>query len=98
MTQYRDNLGTFIIPDKLMERVMNYVPPVEEDLSPADLFDEFADSDMWKLVKVIKSTSSNATHRVERRGNELRCTCQGFRIGKKGYCKHTQQVAKELGI
>lgn len=96
MTQYRDNLGTFYIPDHLWEKTANYVP---EKSVVQDEFDAlFEDTKTWSVVKVIKSTSSNATHRVERRGNELRCTCQGFRIGKKGFCKHTKEVAKELGI
>lgn len=95
MTHYRDNLGVFKIPNHLLEKVMNYVPSEERKSSPFDSVDQ---SDTWQLVKTIKSTTSMSTHRIERRGNELRCTCQGFKIGKKGYCKHTQQVAKELGI
>jgi hypothetical protein len=27
---------------------------------------------------------------------DFTCTCQGFKIQKKGYCKHTEQAAKDF--
>lgn len=46
----------------------------------------------WNLLTTVESSSSpGRTHRIERHATtgELRCTCQGFRIFKRGRCRHT---------
>ena len=99
MSKYRDELGAFHIPPDLMERIRDYVPPapkfdkdtpweVETDDGPTD----------WTLVETFNSSNGFSVHRVERKRNELRCTCQSFRIQKKGRCKHTDEVKRKLGI
>lgn len=50
----------------------------------------------WHVVATYGSSSGSAVHTVESDGKEYRCTCQGFRIYKRGYCKHTR-LAKEEG-
>ena len=94
MSNFKDNLGGIFIPAHLLEIAEKYVPDVKPDEN--NRFDPGPDN--WMLVKTFNSASSMAVHRVERKGNELRCTCQGFKIQKKGYCKHTKQVALELSI
>lgn len=51
--------------------------------------------DGWQTVATYRSSSSSAVHTVERNGELYRCTCQGFRIHKRGYCKHTQRAQEE---
>lgn len=97
MSSFKDSLGGFIIPPHLLEAAAKYA--TENPTTAGGIFDtRITSTDDWSTVKVIKSSSSDATHRVLRKGNELRCTCQGFKIGKKGFCKHTKLVAKELGL
>lgn len=48
----------------------------------------------WQVVAEYEG-SNGARHTVERNGNEYRCTCQGFRIRKRGYCKHTDWAKQE---
>jgi hypothetical protein len=95
MTNYSDRLGGVIIPDFLFEKVKDYVPPARVETPEPVVIDGPAD---WMLVKTFNSSKGSSVHRVEQKGRELRCTCQGFRIGKKGYCKHTEMVKKELGL
>jgi hypothetical protein len=52
----------------------------------------------WTTVAQYSSESSNSIHTVESDGaGAYRCTCQGFRIHKRGFCKHTQR-AKDEGL
>jgi len=53
--------------------------------------------DGWSVVATYRSSSSSSVHTVERNGEHYRCTCQGFRIFKRGYCKHTE-LAQEEGL
>jgi SWIM zinc finger len=96
MSNFKDNLGGIFIPAHLLELAEKYVPDVKSD--QAGKLDPGPDN--WMVVRTFNSsgTGKPGVHRVERKGNELRCTCQGFKIQKKGYCKHTKQVALELGI
>lgn len=97
MPNYHDKLGGVTIPDFLIDKVKEYVPPVKptKKSEPSRHDDGPAD---WTLVKTFKSSKGNSVHRVEQKGRELRCTCQGFRIQKKGYCKHTEHMKRELGL
>jgi hypothetical protein len=95
MSNYHDRLGGVIIPDFLLDKVKEYVPPVPTNIPEPVVIDGPAD---WTLVKTFNSSKGNSVHRVEQKGQELRCTCQGFRIQKRGFCKHTEQVKKELGL
>ena len=49
----------------------------------------------WQVVAKYHSKSSDAVHTVEQNGSEYRCTCQGFRIYKRGYCKHTKLAEQQ---
>ena len=91
---FHDNLGGVFIPEHLIALAQKYVP----DVKPNENGKFDPGPTIWTLVKTFNSSKGNSTHRVERKENELRCTCQGFKIQKKGYCKNTKQVAKELGI
>lgn len=52
--------------------------------------------DGWTVVARYRSESSDSIHTVESDGaGGFRCTCQGFRIHKRGYCKHTQRAQAE---
>jgi len=98
---FKDGLGGFKIPEHLLKKAEEYSPPVVEDdaVYPyyADDYSEELPGD-WTVVKSFNASKGNSIHRVERKGNDLRCTCQGFRIRKLGYCKHTEIVKKELGL
>lgn len=48
----------------------------------------------WSVVKRFKTKSSDSVHTVEQNEDgDLKCSCQGFRIQKKGYCKHTEEIS-----
>jgi hypothetical protein len=98
MIDFVDLLGPCHIPDKLFEISEKYQPPEPafDDGTPWQTSDNGPDA--WTLVETFNSSKGNSVHRVERRYNELRCTCQGFRIGKRGHCKHTDIVKQKLGI
>jgi hypothetical protein len=53
----------------------------------------------WTVVAQYRSESGSAVHTVESNGsgteNGYRCTCQGFRIHKRGHCKHTDRARVE---
>jgi len=95
MTIYRDNLGHFYIPPHLLELSEKYVP---EQSTYEQVFAPDPGPAVWTVVKSFKASKGTATHTVERKGNELKCSCQSFRIQKTGSCKHTVAVADELGI
>ena len=44
----------------------------------------------WEIAGTYRSATSDSVHTVERNGDQYRCTCQGFRIHKRGFCKHTE--------
>jgi hypothetical protein len=55
----------------------------------------------WTFIKKVKGTpgknGARPQHTIEYMRNlfgdvKLRCTCQGFKIGKKGSCKHTDAI------
>ncbi len=96
MNTFRDRLGGVNIPDYLFEKIKDYVPPPAK-VEPERPKIDFGPAD-WTLVKTFNSSKGSSVHRVEQKGRELRCTCQGFRIQKKGYCKHTELVKRELGL
>ena len=93
---HRDRLGSFILPTHLMDAIRNYVPPALVQ-TPEYTVDPTTGG-VWIEIKTFKSTKGSSIHTVSRRGDELKCTCQGFRIQKKGSCKHTTLVAQELGL
>lgn len=92
MSTYRDNLGGFVIPSHLLDKIENYTPP-EEKIDVISSKSEYMD---WVLVNNIPGSLPGVMHKIERRGDEYRCSCQSFKFGKKGYCKHTIAVKKEL--
>lgn len=49
----------------------------------------------WRTVAVYPASNGTSRHTVERNGSKYRCTCQGFRIYKRGYCKHTKRAQQE---
>lgn len=104
MTEHRDAIGKFIIPDDLLETTRKYVPPTienEVDTSTETPWGNIDISDgpkIWTIVKQIKSSDGKSVHTIERKERNLRCSCQSFKIRKVGSCKHTKLVAKELGL
>lgn len=54
-----------------------------------------------RTVAQYRSSTGSSIHTVETDGEGgYKCTCQGFRIRKRGSCKHTEQYAntKDPGI
>jgi hypothetical protein len=104
----KDLVGLFLIPDHLLRLAQSQAPAqpkptvVEQVVQQVtDWMEQFPRT--WTTAAKIKG-SANAIHHVELRriwdGKntflEFRCTCQSFRIQKKGYCKHTIQVKEDL--
>lgn len=59
----------------------------------------------WSDVAQFKGSNGTSIHTVSVRADvttpspeeiEVRCTCQGFRIQKKGRCKHTDRVREDI--
>jgi hypothetical protein len=51
------------------------------------------EQDPWTVVDTFESSNGKSVHTVsQNEEGELKCTCQGFRIQKKGFCKHTKLV------
>jgi hypothetical protein len=94
---HKDRLGSFILPTHLLDKINTYVPPTISPMT-GEIENATFSGDVWQAVETFQSTKGNSIHTVSRRGNELKCTCQGFRIQKKGACKHTLFVAKKLGL
>jgi hypothetical protein len=98
MIDFWDALGPVSIPDNLVEQVKSYVPPAESFDKGTPWQVKSDGPNVWTLIEAFKASSGGHVHRVERRYNDLRCTCQSFRIQKTGKCKHTEIVKQKLGL
>lgn len=49
----------------------------------------------WQVVAQYTGSNGSSVHTVESDGKNYRCTCQGFRIHKRGHCKHTTRAQEE---
>lgn len=97
MTQYKDHLGTVVITTEMLEAARNWRPTITPVTvtSPSSIQTGPLD---WTVVQTFNASKGSSIHTVERKDNDLKCSCQGFRIRKLGYCKHTEIVKKQLGL
>lgn len=102
----KDILGSFHVPKHLLEKAAAYVAPVVEKpkAKPATKSKQFAAyPGRWATIQTYRGSNGTSIHTVEgtinNQGNvELKCSCQGFRIQKKGYCKHTKLARQEFDL
>lgn len=103
----KDELGHFSLPDKILDILSSqqFEELVEVLETPAAVSPITYPAE-WTLLTVYEGSPRDgrrSKHTVDvcqlHTGEiQLRCTCQGFRIHKKGYCKHTERAAEEFGI
>lgn len=106
MNEFSDKLGRFYIPDHLRKSIIEYTGSLDRgEFKPRSIDAQMPWSiepdpgpNVWTVVKTLNSSSGNSIHTIERKFNELRCTCQSFKIQKTGSCKHTEAVKAELNI
>ena len=103
----KDILGGFNIPSHLMARAAAYVPPKPKVVKPkvkptTAKASKIILTNSWRKITTYKASKGTAIHTVEGRLGisvaELKCSCQGFRIQKKGFCKHTVKAKAEFGL
>lgn len=105
----KDELGHFAIPDEMLEILASqeYQELVEALESQPEPEPERVFSANWTPLVTYNGTKTSSgkvpVHTVEIRqwhtgGIELKCTCQGFRIQKKGSCKHTDRAMEEFKL
>lgn len=98
----KDILGGFNIPSHLMEKAKAYVAPKAPSKPKTAKTPKVILTNGWRKITTYKASKGSAAHTVEARlgitSAELKCSCQGFRIQKKGYCKHTKLAQKEFDL
>lgn len=97
MIDFRDSMGEFFIPEDLLKAAEAYVPPKDTSFQSQPEYQDLPVD--WVVVRIFASTSNaKVSHKVEQKGREFRCSCQAFKIQKRGFCKHTTQTKRELKI
>ena len=106
----KDILGSFHVPQHLLDKAAAYVAPVvnkpkpKAKPTPPPTTMKVIHGGEWQTVTTYKGSNGSSVHTVEgRRLNShdpvtLKCSCQGFRIQKKGFCKHTRLAQQEFDL
>jgi hypothetical protein len=96
-----DHLGTFEIPENILAKIRDIPEAVAAKVAAEKPVPTMSGD--WMLVRTFKASKPRPDgifpfHTVEARWHndsvEYRCSCQGFKIGKKGFCRHTKEVAE----
>lgn len=103
----KDLLGFINIPDHLLARAAEFKPPKPKvklkatTVAPTKKNPNNLTGD-WKLIESVKASNGTSIHKISGRivkgKTELQCSCQGFRIQKKGYCKHTKAAMAKYDL
>lgn len=104
----KDLLGSFVIPSHLLRQTQSQAEPTKAPTVVEQVTQQIQDwtlqtglTESWQVVEKFKGSSwgsgVRSTHTVQARRMSIgqldfKCSCQSFRIQKKGRCKHTDIV------
>jgi hypothetical protein len=101
---FSDRLGKVRIADHILEKLKSYKPvappkpPAVDDGMPWQVED--GGPSTWTNLQTFAGSKKGSHHIVQRKHNELRCSCLGFKTktGRPNSCIHIIQTKLDLNI